>query len=437
MVTSQVSEQKLHALSNLDHIATPVYVTIYLLYPNTSDIASVMNDDSMKASLAKLLALNPILAGRLEIHGNSPKDKRIFVNYSEPFTVDEMYKSQNFDACYSELEQNGFNLDHEKIQFHRAPEPGSMSQPLIQAQLTRFRDGGILLAVSISHLIADGKAMANIVRVWSEINRGKSARHFVFENANLAPTCDAPTLDHTEFGPVPTISKGDQFQKRSVYLRLTRAQQLSIKADIQALRSADDKGWISTHDALSAILWRAYARALGLSKSTDILRLVVVKNLRADAGLPVESMGNLLGIFMASATGDVVTDAAQLWHLARISWKAKRRYDAAIYLQSLSNAIEQLPDKCFTHVVCADLGMNDIGINDWASLGFDLADFGTGTPQRVRLPDTIGPPFLLPVPGSDGDIEVRLSNMTSIVDAMVKDEYVSKYLTGNNAPAAV
>nr|GEW59548.1 hypothetical protein [Tanacetum cinerariifolium] len=129
------SHHKTYNLSLLDRIVPNTYTDFVFYYPK---YMNNVNTNVLKQSLSQSLAIYYPLAGRLP----SPS------------------------ASYVDCNDEGIDF----VEFSA----DSRLSDLLQVQLNHFSDGGVAVAVSVSHKIADGLTVASFVNHWATVARGES-----------------------------------------------------------------------------------------------------------------------------------------------------------------------------------------------------------------------------------------------------------------------
>lgn len=81
--------------------------------------------------------------------------------------------------------------------------------PLVLAQLTRFKCGGISLSIMISHTVVDGPSAVHFISEWATLARGEPLGTAPFLDRKLLRAGDPPTgpscLDNSEYSHPPVL----------------------------------------------------------------------------------------------------------------------------------------------------------------------------------------------------------------------------------------
>ncbi|KAM3417069.1 hypothetical protein BST61_g8646 [Cercospora zeina] len=225
---------------------------------------------------------------------------------------------------YKELEASGFPLSEFRdsevmpIEGPIVPEPAAVSK----FQLN-FIDGGVLLASCIYHHLTDGNGMNAIMRALAENCKkatetsGDLPPHVLDTNRAVfdVPRGFTPGVSHDEAPPeVNGVEPPPppQFQPHYYHISAENAQALK--------EYAGSISPVSTHDAISAALWRTLiisrvssGELTDLDKSTYF---TIPHNARKYLNLPPTWIGNLTYFIIAHATIREVTQPESLPLLA-------------------------------------------------------------------------------------------------------------------------
>lgn len=282
-------------LADLDVIEPKLYVHIievFSLQPNADKQNAL---DNLTEGLSRTLAEYPILVGTLHFDSEA---KRILVKRTPASSVTVAIKEPGPDGT-SDLESFAFFdkhdfpvhlLDASKVlpssvvgKFPVPAQDVSTDGPAVCAFQITFIDGGIILALAITHQVSDGMGCETLLTSWSRNS------HAVFKGT-AGGVIDAATMPDRKFLSVkcnpttspeelkklgnkfPTYKARDgppapppaDFKMPVVKTRIWHVPKSKLE-ELKALASKQSpgggEGWVSTYDALLAILWRAIVRA--------------------------------------------------------------------------------------------------------------------------------------------------------------------------------
>ncbi|KAJ0962800.1 hypothetical protein J5N97_027922 [Dioscorea zingiberensis] len=143
--------------------------------------------------------------------------------------------------------------------------------PLLRMQVTRLKCGGFVLAYIVNHCICDAYGVFQFITAVSELarepNRSDLTQPPVWARELLTPRSPPrPSFPHREYDPDPNMTSGyeigDQTQMISIFF---------TRSEISALKSQINGPKTPTFVAITALLWRAWTRSLGLRSETRLL----------------------------------------------------------------------------------------------------------------------------------------------------------------------
>ncbi|EOA24070.1 hypothetical protein CARUB_v10017289mg [Capsella rubella] len=257
-------------LSFMDVIIAPVYAVTYLFYTKDDLISQEQTSQTLKTSLSKTLTKFHPFAGR--------------VNGVTIESTDE-------GAVFVEARADSCTLSS----YMRAPDMKSLQQflpveaaktnstwPLLLAQATYFKCGGLAIGVGMCHKLGDAAALSYFIQSWAATARG--------ESDSLAN----PDFSFTKIYPPATgaihipgedrLGKRQSVTKRFVFVG-SKVEELKKKVASDAVPRP------SRVQSLTSLIWKCVVAA-----STDTVRekvLYQANNLRAK--IPTLLSENLMG----------------------------------------------------------------------------------------------------------------------------------------------
>eukprot|EP00253_Pinus_taeda_P012334 PITA_12334 len=261
--------------------------------------------------------------------------------------------------------------------------------PPLVIQVTRFRCGGFVLGLGLSHCILDGLGFSQFLNAVAEIARGESLLSVrpVWKREILKPRCP-PTVnfDHKEYGRdnpsrnclIDVNAAGGLVQGSFV---LTAQSLDKLKKNVLAAKTKDiDEEYLhcSTFEALATFVWKSRVKALKIPCDEHV-RLLFAVNVRKayKPPLPAGYYGN--GFFGAcvEVSAKVVLEAS-LWDLVRMVKEEKARLTDE-YLRSAIDFLELHNPKPKVGPPSA----TGLYLSDWSRMGYSLVDFGWGEAVNV------------------------------------------------------
>jgi hypothetical protein len=235
-----------------------------------------------------------------------------------------------------------------------------------------------------------------------------------------------PLFDHPEYTTAPIdLSKllsprHEPADARIFQISQPKLKQLKDRCSNEILGS---EGWISTNDAICALLWQriTMARSPSPNKTT---KLVLSSNVRSLLGLPPGYFGN--AVFNAGAV--LTVEEATSWNIGKIAKLIRRKLNL-MGPEFVQSALNFIGSKNPGTVRCDFTGPEDFFITNWNKFPINDMEFGSGKPIFVGAP-----PF--PVPGIGIAFESAINELgfdiclnASEMKALLSDLVFSSYFT--------
>jgi hypothetical protein len=175
----------------------------------------------------------------------------------------------------------------------------SSQDPLFAVQVTRFLDGGVALGIMILHKIADMYSACYFLDAWAKKARGAEYSKALFRRDLVACPYDAvitdEAIDHyreehriVKEDASNTVKMDPNQQKyartspkgpmplKSIILEFHSDGLHQCKKDAHTPDMIANKNWLSTKDALFAMLLRAVARSRDVPENEEIKMIMSV-----------------------------------------------------------------------------------------------------------------------------------------------------------------
>lgn len=370
-------EREFYFLDNLDQNIAVTMRTLYLYKCPTKG-----NEDApkvVKESLARVLVHYYPLAGRLTI---SPEGKlvvdctgegAIFVEAEANCSLAEMVAMATGDPIILK------NLVYEL--------PGAkniLETPLFTVQVTKFNCGAFSVAIAMNHCMADGLSAVEFVKSWGEVARGLPLTTRPSLDRTILKARDPPKIEfsHDEFLDIEDISNTHEllYDEEMVYGSFSFDPERLIRLKNKAI----EDGTLSkctTFEGLTALVWRARCKALGMHPDQQAKLLFAVDGRsKFNPPLPKGFFGN--GIVLACA-------------LCKVNDLLKKPLSYAVEL--VQKAIKSATDSYmrsaidYFEVTRARPSLSaTLVITAWSRLSFHTTNFGWGETiytGPVGLPD--------------------------------------------------
>lgn len=376
---SRPSPKTILYLSNLDdQLLLRITFASLLVYTNVSQ--KVQNPVKViRNALSEALTYYYPLAGRIKKTPDGRKlqvectgEGALFVEAATDMTLSELGILEGLKHSFAPL-------------LHQFAEVEEV--PALIFQVTRFNCGGLVVGVSFSHNLCDGRGAAQFLNGVAELARGeeKLSIEAVWQREVLKP--QQPPIVHFQH---------DEFFESGFLVNPNSAIQLgTVKAEDLVISSfflsADALQRIkqpiteeleehcTTFEVLSALAWRARTIALGISLNRAV-RLIFAVDVRRALKPPLAEgyYGNALYLGCArSATAQEVVNGS-LSRAVKMIKMAKLSVNDECVRSSISFLEMKRPFQKITDVqICPE----DTYLSDWRWLGFHQVDFGWGNPS--------------------------------------------------------
>ncbi|PWA57255.1 transferase, Chloramphenicol acetyltransferase-like domain protein [Artemisia annua] len=297
------SHLKTHNLSLHDQLAPDAYVPLVIFYPNYSniDLDSRLKLLDMKKSLSQTLTQYYPFAGRVAkktpsfVDCNDDGIEFLEAQNDKPMT-DFIRNMQHEDL--DQLFPNGQlwkKLNHTFEDFEKD------KASLLAVQVNQFACGGIAVAVSLHHKIADGSSLCHFFNDWAIMTRLRSwEQEYVVSPIN--PYFLSVKGTNLNYQGISLDKSRDNCVTRSFVFPGTKLNDLKLK--VMAM-TADSEQPIINPTRLEVLNWLLYRCALrtGSFKPTGFAQVTNIRNKMIEP-LPKTTIGNLYILPAFSTTDD-------------------------------------------------------------------------------------------------------------------------------------
>ncbi|CAJ2669462.1 unnamed protein product [Trifolium pratense] len=399
--------------------------TAGLLYKHPLEKIDTINQiiHQLKCSLSSTLAFFPLLAGRLEIteHENDNTISCylkcnnagvLFVHAVEKnVAVADILRS----TCPPQFIQSLFPLNGIKNY-------EGTSQPLLAVQVTELIDG-IFLALTINHVVIDGKPTWNFINSWAEISKLNGCLQISklptptlerwFPNAIQLPIRFPFTIEKNHAG-------NDGKEKlnppeRLFHFTKEKIMELKSKANIEA-----ESNNISSLQALLTHIWRSVVLSRGFDPQEEVQFMIVIDTRsRFFPPLPEDYFGNAIILSGVSMKVGELLKEGGLGKGAR----EMNKMIASHTNEKLKNHYESwLKTPSFIRLGSV-ANSNSLVVSSSPRFNVYECDFGWGKPLRVRSGDSNKRNGKISVyPGAEeGSVDIEVCLPYEILEAMEND----------------
>lgn len=409
---------KTHKLSLLDQSVPPLYVPMVFYYPNQDRNLSPSDIISQRLQLLKQ-SLSETLSRFYPFAGKVKDSLSIDCNDEGIYFIESRVQNPLNEF----LNQPGLlfinKLLPHQLDWSPTPTPGSH---VAIVQVTTFSCGGIVIGVSVSHVIADGTALSSFIKSWAATARQNSNEEAAlvcpnFDGSSLFPPADAYPKEATMMAAViPFFRTGKCITRRFVFDASAIA---TLKAKAKSSRVQNPTRVEVVTALLSKRIMAASKAKHGFNKPTFVAHSV---NLRRRAMPPLSEY--CMGNFVCRATALFTNGEAELEGLVHLLREAIAKVNSD-FVKSLEGE-EGLAKIC---KIMKDVSgepdeVDFVGLSSWCNLGLYEIDFGWGKPTWVS---TVG------TPNSKG---VFMNNMIILMDPKLK-EGIEAWMTLDEADMGI
>ncbi|KAI3941271.1 hypothetical protein MKX01_029845 [Papaver californicum] len=324
--------------------------------PPTLDVGRLDAAEVIKDSLAKVLAYYYPLAGRITMNEkrkfmvNCTGEGALFVEAEANFTLEEIGDFTKPDP-----------VTYGKLVYGLLDPRNVLQNPLLVAQVTKFKCGGFVLGISMNHAMADGTSAMEFMNPPFLDRTIFKARHppkveFTHGYENIVDVSNTEAIFEQEM----LINKSFIFHPENL-------EQLKIKA-------MED-----------GVLQRARTQSLKLNPDQQVRLLFAVDGRsRLDPKLPKGYFGNAFLMMNCQCSTSEMLDSPLSSTIERIQKLIKMVTDD--YVKSTIDFLEE-PIRIQPH-------SSTVFLSAWSKLGFNSMDFGWGElffagPPRLTIKEVV------------------------------------------------
>ncbi|RFU27314.1 hypothetical protein B7463_g9034, partial [Scytalidium lignicola] len=462
-------ESERFPLSLMGHIMPKIYVLIAEVYALPEDANAETIVKNMTTGLEVALSQFPILTGILEVDATNGQ---MWVAKQRSSTlslhVKYMLCEDEFPS-YEELEKKEFpatliagnRLLPESVtakQLH-SPLGDNNDEGIAMAKFQlNFIRGGLIIGVAVHHALSDGPGCDGFLTAWAQNSAAaangtpflRDQQQFDIHRSSLdvekpnpermAEIRHAFPVIKDAGGPMPLPPadfKIPSFVPQMWHFSKTKAEMLKV----QASSSGGEGSWISTYDAIIALLWSSVTHAKLALLNPDLeskALLVHAVNTRKIWNPPLPQ--NFLGVASAPARCEplLIKDIIATENLPKLAASVRASIKAMTpqYLTGLLERVAGHEDQRWLEIsVNSFLGM-DFGASSWQGMTtYEKHDFGFGLPKALRWPSPAFDGFVFVYPSraatkdaaADEGIEACVCLEESCQQRLMKDEVLLAY----------
>ena len=371
-------------LSSFDRPNATVPVTAFLVFENPIRDAA----ETIKRALSRALVPYYPISGRIVAGpgcGGGDDDEELHIRCSGKGGVAFVAASANRALKDAEFftrspDTRAPPLVEELAVYYPAGQCGA-ADPLLLMQVTEFFCGGFVVGVTWNHGAADGNGMAQFLQAAGELARGSPS-------PSLAPVRWDDSLPSF---PPPTIFQSSKPLGSVVCFDITVPSSSidRIRAEFHE-RSDGRRETCTMFEAVAAVLWQCRTRAIA-SRPDSVALLSFAANVRRHVNAKDGYYGNCTGAPLVTATAGTVANA-EVTDLVEMIKRAKDGVRDQLFAKNDGGGEGDLQQPAMDEKQLHELRYM-LYLSSWRNIGFEKADFGGGTPERVMC--YIQPSFVM------------------------------------------
>ena len=417
-------------LSPLDQVVPRLFISLCLCFPYDETTDKNRTVSVLKEGLRQTITALPFLAADLV----STKEGRVELapGHGVLFIVKDLTKrSPAWHQSYTELDAKKMPLS-EQDYIILAPdgrEDAAGGRAPVMAVQVNFIQGGLLLCAKFQHSVLDGAAVSVIFRAWArncrewpkgKLAEGSSAANTMPKEPEVTPE----SLDKSALLEIPPSAKAPKYNPGNRQPQWNRQQALGsrwlttptvpplkrtifhfsatslkkLKADLSSDPSMipDDnsaKFWISTTDAVGALLWccidharytRYQSEGTSRNHQESTLGLAVNARARLEPPLPSTFLGNV--VLSTQTKRAIGTPTTSLLHAAAV---AARRMGPCVttindkHIRMIVANIKSLPDPSVIAASVIPRNNDSVFMSSSANFDYYGLDWGTAIESKM------------------------------------------------------
>lgn len=434
-----------------------IYTQISLCFPVPDSSAQSATITTLQKGLERLSEALPWVAGQVVKEPGPEGSSGVFkIKHldSTPRLVINDLRNDPSTPTMEDLRRAGFPMSmfDEDVVAPRRTLPGGPGydpagpEPVLLLQVN-WIEGGLVLTVNGQHAAMDMTGQGEVIRLLSKACKGEPFTAEEVATQNLARDTIVPLLDdsyepgdeldeqvvpqqplHTQ--PATLEDPSTQPKVQWVYFSFNSKSLSELKAEADRSRDGSTP-FISTDDALTALIWQAITKArLSRLKPDQKIKLSRAVDARSFVGV---SKG-YPGLLQTMTYNNETPQQLIAFPLGIIASRLRSELDAEkvrFRVQGLATAMSRLADKSGFSFTALSNPNTDIMLSSWAKVGCWDLDFGLGLgkPECVRRPmftPCEGLMYLMPR-SLDGEISLGVSLRKDDIERLKADEGFIKY----------
>ncbi|TDZ54430.1 Acyltransferase BOA11 [Colletotrichum trifolii] len=377
----------------------------------------------------------------------------------EGITVKDLRAPGDFPMTYAELKSKAFPVsafDSDTI-MRRSVWPSAGERLPVSLPQVSFIRGGMILSWCIFHMFGDGNTFLVWTKAWAEECRRAQGLEmtdpFLLDDALVrdrqrimkpSGKSKGRPEDHPQYTILPFTPQGmppnmlsDKHRGQVFYFSPDSLVRLKAEASPRNATQPSQQTWISTNDALSALLWRTVMAVQSPLETLEgdpvsVFNIAIDGRLRTDPPVHPSTMGCFLGYVAASAPIRKMLGSYSLADLAILVRQALLRADNQ-FVDDVSALIDTVEDvnRILPTALLDVPGFNCIQ-SSWVNFALYDVQWGPalgGSIEAVRAPHVgviNGLQVVLPVL-PDGGMEIMVGVEENSLDRLLHEPLWMKF----------
>ncbi|KAF7857949.1 hypothetical protein EAF04_009306 [Stromatinia cepivora] len=445
---------KPYPLSPLDHLSPRVHVPKLLYFSSNSNPETIIQ--TLQDALSKTISALPIIAGSVVSSQEVNCQKGSLAVQAPYFGVNNILSVKDLSSKYDFESIRAREFPTDAVDGDVLPDLLGKNTQVLLAQANIIH-GGLVLVCAVHHCVMDEAGIFNLLKLWSTFCRGENGDELVNEewidNSALWQGDGTGILEnHPEYkllpdsaSTTPYLSHASDVVDTGLFFfsddSLRRLKEL-------ANEGSSDSSWVSTNDALVALIWSRITSAR-IATSDSVMPSTV-----SVFAMTVNGRNRLLPPMSPNFTGNVVLISKSVSKFSNLTSKslcptyigtiarivrqsvcdvdnAKIR-DVIQAIQNVSNLDRLQPSGYESH-------QRNVGCSSWSGQPYYGLDWGEklgGKCRRLRWRSlkTDGIFIIFPrIPGDDGErlgrggLEICMGLQRECLVALRRDETFSQF----------
>ncbi|CAM6128976.1 unnamed protein product [Calypogeia fissa] len=360
--------------TDFDMAMLDAYVPTMFTYrlAENSDAVYVQAVSRIKEGLRKVLVPFFPWAGRWVGTPGGMQRQLLCNDKGVPFI--EAYVDRNMDSVI------GFSVDFQPVKELQGWKFLSMETTTLQqmqpdglpgvfVQVTRFKCGGLVVAATFSHMLADGKSFLDFMTAWSDLSRTNKTGKILDHNRGAVQPSTPRPLPSSDIANCAKTAEGQ--------MKVYEVNASVIESLKRQVKESAEGAYVSTNDCIYALIWKSVASlpfSSNQGKKICMATAVEGRNRFYDPPVP-----NLLGNIIASMTPPKISNTELLnMPLSLIASKIREKTNATARESWLSPESQEE----FMEIMNSDRVIS-WAMSSWSAFPMYSINFGFGNPMFV------------------------------------------------------